>query len=906
MTGPCRPSLSKLDEDASMKGFVAVPLGSSGRVRMIDSLGLTNGVAASNSPGASIEFGSIEDARTWVQKLNRDLPDITPEMDVPVELTHLPTEAVQQPNINAQVAAHLEHAIGHLEDGSQGLGIQARTLLAQGRLGEVANLYTQGLARFRPMSTLMAQIDDVLRGTGQDLGLAKDYTDLLRQHDMMVTYKAPYQQEIGTILSKVRESKATSGEWTRVYEIEDPAARMAAAAQAKFTPGETAALDEVDAFARKMFPETGLDPSRQIARYISHISERQSMGMGAKSWEDFPLDEVTQPFYEMYRNGQLNAREMDPRNLWSSYINALGWKKYLAEPYAQVAGKWQGIAQGDDNIKPFTDVFGNWLKAMRYGYQAEDDAALNAGHAVLQTFLGPEVTREQARNFLSAGMNSTQAALLGFRPQVLVRDALQVLFALPKVGGDLINTIRQFATGGEGAQREIWDWALSRGIAQQNLPNIRAPGYFEGATPVMGGGGAVEGQSLRNRVATSIYENIADRMPSWMRDPSPSNLSPLYWYSRQSEWMRAIVGKAMYDRTGRALVNFAKQGVEGNVEQLLGDSGVRGLDPAYQHVFMQHVASGDHEAAASFAARQMTDGTTFRFGQLESPMVAKTVMGRVGLQFGNYSLQTWQYFSQIARNGTTQEKVKTLLLAGTVTAALMKAQSETGWTFSKLNPYAGVAFAGGPWLETGIDAVKAVGGVANQLANPDAQQPYGTPTIGGVVGSIAQQVNPLGGLWRDAQAIGNATQSPSPGMSLARYATTGQVDNAPDWNNQMAQGAHDAMVQSMQPMSGPVRASAYGSTQVVPNMPVSPPLLTSFPPPSVPVATGQEEQQFMAKLQGVPPDIAQSMLESFRASQQLARSYPQGPQAYGQNAGGRVPQQGPLTGNQTPFSAGIP
>lgn len=892
----CFHPLGQLDKDASLKGFVAVPEGATGRIRLLDTLDLANGMRIGGG-GASVSFDSIESARAWVKTLNRDLPDITPALDVPIELAaKLPTEPVQAININHQVAEHLANAVGDLSPQS-GLSGQARTLLAQGQIGTVANMYTQGVAKFQPMSTLMAKMDDVVRGAGFDLPFAKMYTDVLHAHDQMVTYKAPFQQEIGTILSKVRESKATSGEWTRVYEIEDPTVRLAAATKAGFNPGEISALDEVDAFARRMFPETGLDPARQIARYISHIGERQSMGMGSKSWEDFPLSEVTQPFYEMYRSGNLNAREMDPRNLWGSYLNSLGWKKHLAEPFAQVAADMQGISETHPDLKPFTDVFGNWLKTMRYGYQVEDDAALTAMHSVAQTFLGPEVTLEQTRNMFSNGLNSTQNALLGFRPHILVRDGLRLFYAAAKIGvGDVMGTLNEYATGGEAAQRSMWDWAISKGIARQNLPNIRAPGYFEAAQPSFGEP-AVEGASLRNRVANTIYTTIADKMPASLRDPSPGELSPLYWIGKQAEWMRMIAGKSMYDKTNAALNVFRAAGENGSVDQLLGDSGMRTLDPAYQHVFMQHVASGDNEAAATFAARQMTDMTMFRYGQLESPIISRSVMGRIGLQLGNYGLHTYQFVKSSLTNGTTADKVRFLALFGGVTAGLEAAKSASGWDFGKMNPLEGLGFSGGPWMEASMDAVKAGGSLISTAMDPDRTQPYDTPTLGGVVGNAAAMLNPLAGLYRGAQAIGNASQSPSPMSSIARYAITGQVDNGPDIDSQMVQGAHDAMLRSMEPMSGPVRAGAWGSTQIVPQVQVSPPLLTLNPNNmTIPVPT--QDNAMEHTLQGVPPEIAQIIMRGM----QEAHNFPQMSQQYG----GRVPYQHPVTGASSPSQTGIP
>lgn len=927
---PPAPAVQSLDQAAAAKGFIAVP-DQNGGWTMQEAQGIT-------SPGSQpvrVSFGSQEAAKEWVTKVNRELKDITPDSDVPLDLvSHHLRSPTQGPNLNAQTHDSLLSSLADMEagglDGASNLP-PASAAAGSGNIGRLKNQWTEGFLKWKPARRLFSQLDEALTQarveSGQydvNPGFSADYdyvsNALVKHHND----QHPWMDRATDILAPVDTKRLVDGSFTRIYEIEDDVARLAAAKAAGFSNKEFQALDDVHQFFRDMFQETGLDPNREIKQYISHIAQRQSTPeLMGKAFEDFPLTGTTKPFYEYQRTGNLNARELDTRELMDAYIRSVTWQKNMAEPFNAIASKWKGLAE-DEMLAPASTIMENWLKIIRYGYHANDDLALDTMHGAMRIFLGPDVTRQQARELFNFGLNATHSGLLGFRFNVMARDAQQFWLAMPRAGKDMLSTIAKFTTSGAERDR-IWQEAIDAGAVNLQMPRMVAPGAMEGALEQAAYAPAPSEQGWRMRAVGKVSSAVRDLMPDRLKDIRDTPLHPMYLYGKQSEMMKAIVYQAGKEKAANALADFRMAGPAGDWDVLMGQSSARTFDPAWQRQFQQLVASGDDAGAASFLGRQLADATQFKYGVTESPWVAKSITGRIALQFGNYSMQYYQYVMEIARNGTRSDKIKHMMVAGAVTAGIEAASQATGWNFRYMNPFFGLGFTVGPWI--GLMSSIA-GGISSAV-----QQAYGNdPTQGTTarmseatasLGRAGSMLNPLGGLWEATQAAGQIANSPYPGLAAARYLITGDQSQSPDINLQMIDDSRRALVASMQPMSSPTRANAYGTTQIPPSLPVYPQTMvdsgggvgrgepsaidtTSIPFTQYPQAgsssvydvnttlsalTGNpdarrffapDEVAFMDSLRGVPSTVALEAFRSFMRQKVQGERPPQG----GAGAGG--------------------
>ena len=844
---PFQTPTQRLDQAAASKGFVAIPGGADGTMHVVDATGTA-------AEPMSISFTSRQAAEAWVRNVQRDLPDITPPGEVPMDIIgQLPTEPTQLPNINHLEAQASADAMADTEPLNPALRQQAQMLASSGKLGQMQLEYTQGMSRFRWMTNMIHRMDQGLKGAGIDLGFSEDHAELLQRHDQMHNYLAPWVMRSGEINAQVRPTLAASGDFELTREIADPAQRFAQAQELGFRPAEVQAMIDRTQMYRDVFPETELDPLRQLDNYVSHVQKRQSIpGFTGNAWDEYDgLTEVTRPFWQYMRTGNVNTRELDPRVLDKMYFYSLAWDKYMADFYPAVAAKYQGIAQNVPELAPFTDLFGNWLRILKYGPDAANDAGIQAMQGIASKLMGSPVTTQQTRQLFNLTMNSTYDALLGFQPHILARDGLRLMFAAPKVGaGELGGVLSDYLFGGSAARQQMWDFATQAGISRTLSPFLHNPLSFEQADLPTFEDEALNAdpQSWRMQAASWLGKQIGDLTPAWFRDPTPSRLSPMYWISKQSEMMRMFVGNAAYRKADAAIEAF-RQGGSQDLDQLLGDSGVRTMDPASIDIFTKHVAGGDDEAAKIYAARQMTDNTMFRYGQLETPVAMQSTFGRIGMQMGNFAGHVYSYAKAGLTQGNLTDKLKFGASFLAVTAGLEELSKQTGWDFRRMNPYAGLGFSGGPWLEPAFDVAKGVGAAVHTLAGDGTQNDQAAlTTAGGALSNAAQMFNPLRGAMRTAEGIGASLQSPLPGHALTRLMVTGESGPGPDFNTVMLPQSEAAFQASLQPIPNPSRATAFGTTQIPPQMPVfpagmpqafSPSAGFQQPPNQVPLPGGQ-------------------------------------------------------------------
>ena len=818
--------LQALDQAAATKGFLAIPEGSD--------------IVLRKAGQVEMRFDSIEAANEFVRQTNVQLPDITPPSDVPFELmAQFHRAPTQGPNLNGRLADDIVRSADELQlQNISDAGISgvappppmAPTAGGTDNIGRLKNQWTDGFLRWRPARRFFSQIDQALFQSGIETGIAADYdrmSQLVVQHH---TDMHPFMDELTDITRKIKTDKLVNGEWFRLLTAPN---RTEKAVLAGFKPEEIAAFDEFESLLSRVSQHVqGLPEapnSRDVIEYFRHIAARQSDPETAKAaFEYFHLSPNTQPFYEYAKTGNLNFRELDPRSVGESYIRSLFWKKNMEEPFTAMASKWKGLSETEE-LKPAATIMREWMNIIRYGYHAEDDTALDMLHGALRLVVGPEISRKQAAELFNFGLNTTHSGMLGFRPHVMARDALQLFLAVPRAGADLTNVMRQFMTS-EEARSRIFAEAVAEGAVSLQSPRMASPGALVGEMEALsasaGGAGPLNRSDYgwRMKAAADVSAAVRDLMPSWLRDTRDSPLHAMYLYGKQSEIMRALVYTAGKDKAARALANFRAAGPAGSLEELMGASSARTFDPSWQREFLKFVSAGDDQGAARFLGRQLADATQFKYGVVESPWAAKSITGRVAMQMGNYFTQYLQYLRESLVNGNLTDKAKFALTAGAVTAGLEAASRETGWNFRTMNPFFGLGFTGGIWINIASDVAQGAGTALRELQGGQPRE-AAYVMAGQALNTAATALNPASGLIRQAQAVGQSLESPYPASALLRSQVTGEIGPGPDVNQWLMPQTEAMFQRSLSPQPSPVNATQFG---LPPGM--FPPQVQSGPP----------------------------------------------------------------------------
>lgn len=857
--------LGRVDDLAATKGFTVVPNGQGGYLLVDAGLG--------NQPQfGAMQFSDLEAAETFLKKVNRELPDISPNSDVPGEIAGVLTrEPPPEINTNAKFPAQINKSLNKMSNNGVPPINPAEAAEAEGNFGKMNSNWKDGFMRWEPARRVFSKISQQVRNVaGDDFGIARVYDEggvMLNRHH---TAMAPKQNELAEVFKGVTTVKMLNGEFIDVWSIPDPALRAKTAQGLGWDNKDVAALANFDQLLAKIHGNA--EAGNELRSLVTHI--RQQKSLGQDPWKGFQPGATAADFYEVSKGADFGLREMDPRRLGDSYIRSVFWQRDMAEWFAGAKQQAKVLKQteGFQDVGHFLD---NWLDIVKQGYRPEDDIALDGIHALGRAVLGKSFSRQQARELVSLGLNTTHASMLGYRVHVMARDALQLFFAIPRAGPELAEVITKFTSNAKFRQ-EVWDEVFAEGAASAMMPNRTAPGALTGELEAAGAGIAPEGMSKRMQAAGWITSTLRDIMPDFVKGSSESVLKPLYFYGKQGQMMRALVYKSGQIKAERALEGFRKTF---DMDALMAESGARTFDPAWQEEFKRIVATGDDHKAASFLGRQLADATQFKYGVAENPAVARTVTGRMFMQMGSFQSQYLQYIRESLSNGGITDKAKFLLTAGTVSAGLEAASRETGWNFRWMNPYM-IGFFGGPWVSTGAAMLQAGSAAARTLQGDGTITPFNSNLMNAGVqaaGNAAMMLNPLNGLYRTATGVGSAlNDSPTPGVALGRLAITGERGALPDILNSIG-------IEQMQPSSNPTRMEQMQLPYTPRMQPVYPQGMPQVPnganlgsgyvqPPNVvPLPGGRAAgagpnpaQQFMPN---IPPDLPPELMD------QLAGAY---------------------------------
>lgn len=791
------------------------------------------------------EAAAIEFAKT----VNVDMPDFTPASTVPVEAgRRYPTSSINDPVLdNGDLGDRMGEAAIEMEanarsgeagnagvnggGGSGGGGGEPPTELPRGGVpgepapendalrasierlkadsnyGRIMHQFSNGVnRRLRAMNSRMKLLEADLSAAGFDVARPwKTYQALSNANDIKHNWEAPWMDRWAGIVEKFDRKSLRSGDVVRAYEIVDDAERNAFMRAKGFSAKATTAVEEMNQFFRDIFPETGIEANREIKRYISHVSARHQQGLtGEQGYGYDMLSPYTDFFAEHVREGGVQMREMDARQLGPLYIRALGFKKFLKAPFEEHVQVWNQVL-GDRDVAPLAQYMLDWTKLLRRGYVPSHDLVVDAVQAAFSPFV--TLTKKESAELVGAGLSAGHNAMLGFRPDVLLRDSIQPLLAVPRVGTKLFSVMKEYATGTEATKRAMWDRALENGWVQVERPRIESPGIAERDEIIAN----IPGQPLppdqrSRRLARAIGDMMWDVGAPVLRTLKNKSLTPLGLYSRLGERNRLYVGEAGYQHALEKIANFRAGKM--SREDLLSDV-VGTYDKPVQQRFMEMLDAGTDNQAAILMGNELANVTQFRYGSLEAPEAMRTMTGRVGMQFGNFTLQFHSFASEALRNGDLVANAKFLGWMGAVAGALELAKQQTGWNFGKWQFYNAYTFAGSPWVQVAADLARGAGAASSNLQGRDLtpEQERDMQRAGDAFGTAVGAFNPIQSGLRTIEGVGQALHSENPMDALGRLIFVGERGTNRQTQNTLQAAGDQAFETSLQPAPpGPMRA----------------------------------------------------------------------------------------------------
>jgi hypothetical protein len=702
------------------------------------------------------------------------------------------------------------------------------------RVHELENSFKSVMAskvRYTRYGTLNLQ--EMLQGAGIDLGKAWEHYDNLnvaRAHAF--NESVPWLNEASGIFKGVPRRIIRDGTWTRLHEIEDPNARYAAFYRLADSHGLSdtqikrtlAADDQLTDFNHRFFqylvgdPSYNMDANREIFRYMSHVRARQAQGV-QDPYDDPGLNPAVQFFAEYAREGNLQFRVMDARELTNHMVKAAMFKKWEAGPWQDLIGAWQDprVPEGIRNY--MTD----FARISRYGYDPSGELAVRGIQTAMGKVLQTPVTTREAQHLLNIPTGAMYMAMLAGKASIFFRDAVQPLMALAKVrlpymASTYAKVIKgagqSLARADENVLRDMYQRGLDGGWIEKENPNIEGAGFFEEQP----GQRDNELLHLTDRQAAvreggaRVLDEI-NRLPAWLVRPSESSINTLKWYGRQGQLHRLIVGESAYQQASQALKAMRASTIEAVVN---GDAGLElpyskiaddaffsSFEPPIANKIQSLVNAGDDEGAAQTFAREVANWSQFRYGRREQPPVLRGNVGRMAFALGSWTGQFLEATASALSNGTAAQKSRFLMTVGATSAAMYLAKHRTGWSFDRWAWVPnGMLFTGSPLLEKAMRGGESLMGLANRaqgVSVNQTEQAAMKDEFGGPHGMLPSPTDffPYAGYVRSAGEYGSAMQGTNPLEQIARYTVTGDRGSRVDAQRlieEMARSEHGGTI----------------------------------------------------------------------------------------------------------------
>ena len=815
-----------IEEVAQSKGFVWITDPGTGGGSAKDIL--------NPEGGWEVPFQSEDAGQEFLHNVNRTAPDVSPAGDAPVEVMEsAPADGDLEPRHGVEefadlISDHLQGfgagggappeepptggpALGpdewaRIPGNAEKLGAQFQRLRKEdhAKLDALREQFKSNV--FRYTRYLMQKGEEALNEAGITMGRMWMHYDNLETARTKADYEArPWLDEYGDIMRQFTSKIIRKGDVTRIHEIEDTNARMAAWWRLKDKYGYSdakikqfiAADEKLADFNHRWFqylvddPNYGLTREREIFRYMSHVRARQARGDTGDVFdpEGF-LSPYTEYFAEFAREGNLQFRVMDARELGNYMVRAGMFKKWQSGPWQELVSAWQ-----DPRVpSEFQDIMLGHARLMKFGYDGRGDLLVNGTQWMLKRFFNVVATSREVSNLINVPVSGMYRALLGGRTSIFFRDAIQPLFALAKVRTDVMAGVyRDVMHGtGENSFSAMRQRGLEGGWITPDAPAMEAAGMFEQQPGLRQNEllNLTPAQARIREVLASVGDVFRDAHRLRALDRATNTLT---LYGKEQGINRMIVGESAYRQATTALSEYRAAELtailnrDPSMAMTYQDFADRSFFSSFSKPIQRRLqelvdAQQDDEAAKLFA-RQVADWSQFKYGRREQPQIVRGSFGRLAYTFGNFTGQFAEAVAQAATSGSAnpvaraRQASRALMVIGAVSYGLHELEQKTGWGFSKWAWPNAFKFAGSPVLGAAADAYQAASGAIalSEGRTPSLSQAGALQQIqSGSPGLQAlTNVFPYTGYLRTGTELYRASQGTTPVQQAARYLVTG-------------------------------------------------------------------------------------------------------------------------------------
>jgi hypothetical protein len=670
--------------------------------------------------------------------------------------------------------------------------------------------------QFRYTRYLMAGLENELQKAGVSLGRAWVHYEAAETARILSDNAAhDWLTENGQILKQFPHRIMRDGTVTRIHEIQDPIARYDAWYRLRQSHGYsdseirgfTAADRALTEFNHKWFeflvgdPAYALTAEREIAQYVSHVRAKQARQDPNAFDSRGYLSPTTQFFAEYAREGNMQFRVMDIREIQNHMIRAGMFHKYQAAAHEQLVRTWQDPRVPDSIQKLMLDH----ARALKFGYDPQGDMAVKAIQVLMKRVLNTPVTRKEAEGLLAAPVSGMYMSMLAGRTSIFFRDALQPLLSIAKVDVPVLAGVYRDLLS-RNRLSEMYQRGVQGGWIPREHPSMEAAGIFE-QEPGMRSNELLylTPKQIRNRERLARVGDVLNELPAWLTRPSESNFSTLKWYGKQQQLHRLIVGEAAYRQAKTGLEEYRRLQMKA---ALTGDPDAAmtykdfarrvrfsSFNPTIRRRFEELVQAGQNdEEVAKLFAREVDNWVNHKYNRREQPKAIRGGFGRLAFTLGNFTGQFAEAINDVRQAEDPWDAVRTAMVIGAVTLALKEATAKTGWSFDRFAWGNAFKYAGGPLFETAAEWMAAAAG-AIAWSDERTPSPAQKAAMEAIVGpntlyGAAAAVFPYTGYIKTEGAISDALQTENPLERIARYAVTGDRGDRVDWRLALPQRAN--------------------------------------------------------------------------------------------------------------------
>lgn len=501
---------------------------------------------------------------------------------------------------------------------------------------------------------------------------------------------------------------------------------------------------------------------------------------GWAKWQQLLPNELkwVAPFFE---EGNVHTYMQDAGRVAETYVRGLMFEKHMRVPYEQMKAQWLPTELNPSSTvsHPIRSWVGNLAYYVRHGHPPGHDAAVRGLTAMLSKF-GVHLTEAETLNIFGSAFKLQYRNLLGNAPSKVIRELFQPMLAAPEVG--FANIVGGYAKMAVPSIRKEWyERAVLNGAAETNRYAVANSEFFTGELRDALGRSSFPPEIIarRERWARRL-DGLYNSIPNFAKQgiEGVPFIDPLWVYRAMATSPgRIITFNVGYENTAGAIQRWRSG--KTSFQEMLEASDAANKPWSVRQEFTERIQAEDWEGAAVLMGREALS-TQFYLGGAEASEAIRNsgVIGKAGMQFGNFSTQWAWKTAREAKYRPGLNKLKYLAGLGTLLAAPEVLGRMTGWEELKnFNWLRSLTWGGGPAVDVAISGYQALTGVQQQVAGEQLspEQEFAQYRIGRQVGDFFSTLNPTAqrGAFRSATSYLDAFYSDNPAENAFRVTITG-------------------------------------------------------------------------------------------------------------------------------------